>query len=679
MKKLFLYLLCFLYFAFAKAQLESSFWYFGVNAGIDFSSGTPTAIDDGQLVTLEGCSTISDATGNLLFYTDGSLVYDRNHSQMLNGFGLKGNSSSTSSSIVVPDPASNTRYFIFTVDTNDQDFFLAEGLHYSIVNMTLNGGLGDVETSTKNTQLLTRTSEKLTAVENANGTGFWILTQFEDQFYAFELTATGLNLTPVVSTAAPFIELITSPFTNVNVSAMRGYIKLNSTGDKLVAAHFSNNTTAEFASITDINEARSISYTNGGELYLYDFDNNTGVVTNPLPLLTKSDGASPYGVEFSSNGNYLYAEIDFLNPSITSVFEQVSGEILQYDLTATDIAASKQIIHTDNLGHFRGALQMGLDNRIYHSRISENALSVIQSPDSNGVNANYIYNNFVLANNTFSQYGLPIFVQSFLFNGDIIVNDHCLGEAQFYNVNTAANIVNITWDFGDGSSSVEVSPSYTYAIPGTYVITATVETVVNTFTVSNTVTVFENVSIDNIPEDIISCDTGFDTAIFDLSEIPMLVNNDPNQLVQLFENENDAIQNINNINNLSTYSNTSSPQTIFIRVSNENCFEIISFRLIVENCEVTVYNVITPNDDGSNDQFMISGLRDIYDKHKIYIFTRYGQLIWKGDNNTSSWDGRANTGLAYQKDKILPTGTYYYIIEFNEPGVKPKAGYIYLN
>ncbi len=678
MKKL-LFLYCFLCFAFAKAQLESSFWYFGVNAGIDFSSGTPTAIDDGQLVTLEGCSTISDAAGNLLFYTDGSLVYDRSHVQMPNGFGLKGNSSSTSSSIVVPDPANGDRYFIFTVDTNDQDFFLAEGLHYSTIDMTLNGGLGDVELSTKNTQLLTRTSEKLTAVENANGTGFWILSQFQDQFYAFELTTAGLNTSPIVSTVGPFIELVTTSFTNVNVSAMRGYIKLNSTGDKLVAAHFSNNSTSDFAGITNINEARSISYTQGGELYLYDFDNNTGIVSNPLPLLTKTDGASPYGVEFSSNGNYLYAEIDFLNPSITSVFEQIRGEILQYDLTATDITASKQIIHTDQLGHFRGALQMGLDNRIYHSRISENALSVIQSPDANGAAANYVYNDFVLSNNTFSQYGLPIFVQSFLFNGDILVSDHCLGEEQSFSVNTAANIVSISWDFGDGSTSLEETPDYTYANPGIYTITAVVETVVNTFTVTATITVFQNVTVNNIPEDFILCDTGFDTAVFDLTSIPDIVNSNTNQIVELFETENDALLDINNINNLSTYTNISSPQTIFIRVSNENCFEIISFRLIVENCEVTVYNAITPNEDGSNDVFTISGLRDIYDKHKIYIFTRYGQLIWKGDNSTPSWDGRANAGLAYQRDKILPTGTYFYVIEFNEPGVKPKAGYVYLN
>lgn len=672
-------LCCFLCIAFAKAQLESSFWYFGVNAGIDFSSGTATAIDDGQLITLEGCSTISDATGNLLFYTDGTLVYDRTHTQMPNGFGLKGNSSSTSSSIVVPDPANGNRYYIFTVDTNDQDFSLAEGLHYSTVDMSLNGGLGDVELGTKNTQLLSRTSEKLTAVENASGTGFWILSQFEDKFYSYELTTSGLNATPVISTVAPFIELVTTSFTNVNVSAMRGYIKLNSNGDKLVAAHFSNNSTSDFNGITNINEARSISYTQGGELYLYDFDNNTGVVSNPTPLLTKADGASPYGVEFSSNGHYLYAEVDFMNPSTTTVFELIRGEILQYDITAVNIPASKQIIHTDNLGHYRGALQMGLDNRIYHSRISENALSVIQSPDSNGINANYSYNNFVLENNTFAQYGLPIFVQSFLFNGNIIINDHCLGEEQTLSVNTAANIITIDWDFGDGNTSNLINPAHTYDSSGTFTISATVDTVVNTFTVTATVNVFENVVINAVPEDIILCDTGFDTAIFDLSQIPNQVSSDPNQMVQLYVTEIDAIQEINSINNLNSFNNSSSPQPIYIRISNENCFEIVQFNLIVENCEVNIYNVITPNDDGINDVFVISGLRDIYDKHKIYIFTRYGQLIWEGDNKTPSWDGKANTGLAYQPNKTLPTGTYYYIIEFNEPGVKPKAGYVYLN
>ena len=54
------------------SQQEASNWYFGRNAGLKFhENGTVTALSDGQLNTWEGCATISDAEGNLLFYTDG--------------------------------------------------------------------------------------------------------------------------------------------------------------------------------------------------------------------------------------------------------------------------------------------------------------------------------------------------------------------------------------------------------------------------------------------------------------------------------------------------------------------------------------------------------------------------------------------------------------------------------
>jgi gliding motility-associated-like protein len=675
-------LLIFLCCAFAKAQLESSYWYFGINAGIDFSSGTAIAIDDGQLQTLEGCSTISDEFGNLLFYTDGSTVYNAAHVVMPNGTGLKGNSSSTSSSIIVPLPNNPDRFYIFTVDTDDQNYRDSEGLHYSVVDMSFDGGLGDVDASQKNIPLLSITSEKLTAIENGSGNGFWVITHFEDTFYSYELTATGLNTNPVTTTITPFIELVNVPFTNVDVSAMRGYIKVNPTGDKLVAAHFSNNTTADFNGITNVTEARSLSYAQGGELYLYDFDNNTGILSNPIPLLTKADGASCYGVEFSANGNYLYVETDYMTPSSTSIFNFIRGEIDQYDLNASNIAASKNVIYTDALSPFRGALQLGLDNKIYHSRINRIGLSVIESPDNAGVASNYNLDGFILSTGTSPQYGLPIFVQSFLSDGNIIANDHCFGEEQSMQINSSATINSIIWDFGDPSSSNNTStlenPNHTFSEPGNYTITATVTTIFSTFTTTTTITVFDNVSIDEQPEDIIVCDEGFDTATFDLTPIINQTSTILSQQVSLHETEEEAILNTNPILNSSTYQNTTNPQTLFVKVSNENCEEIIPFQLIVENCPFQIYNVITPNDDGKNDTFVISGLRNVYDKFKISIFTRYGQKIWEGDNNSPDWDGRANQGLFHGND-VLPTGTYFYVIQPNEPETKPVAGYIYLN
>ena len=50
------------------SQKEANFWYFGNGAALDFNSGSPVPVNGSQLNTLEGCSSFSDANGNLLFY-----------------------------------------------------------------------------------------------------------------------------------------------------------------------------------------------------------------------------------------------------------------------------------------------------------------------------------------------------------------------------------------------------------------------------------------------------------------------------------------------------------------------------------------------------------------------------------------------------------------------------------
>lgn len=91
---------------YSSAQNEGNIWYFGASAGLDFNSGVPIALTDGQLNTGEGCSSIADNNGDLLFYTDGMTAYNKNHTIMPNGSGLLGNSSSTQSGIIVKKPGS---------------------------------------------------------------------------------------------------------------------------------------------------------------------------------------------------------------------------------------------------------------------------------------------------------------------------------------------------------------------------------------------------------------------------------------------------------------------------------------------------------------------------------------------------------------------------------------------
>lgn len=93
-------------------QLESSYWYFGINSGLKFTENSSEPVFDGRLQTTEGRATISDSEGNLLFYTDGIYVYNRNHQLMPNGIVLKGNPSSTQSGIIVPYPNRSDLYYI---------------------------------------------------------------------------------------------------------------------------------------------------------------------------------------------------------------------------------------------------------------------------------------------------------------------------------------------------------------------------------------------------------------------------------------------------------------------------------------------------------------------------------------------------------------------------------------
>src|SRR5678815_5797215 len=108
MKKYFTLLIFFPLIVFAQQQPVK--WYFGYNAGLDFSGGNPVPVS-GALFQWEGNATACDQTGNLEFYTDGVTVWDATHSVMPNGTGLLGNGSSTHSATVVPMPGNPDQYY----------------------------------------------------------------------------------------------------------------------------------------------------------------------------------------------------------------------------------------------------------------------------------------------------------------------------------------------------------------------------------------------------------------------------------------------------------------------------------------------------------------------------------------------------------------------------------------
>ena len=425
MNKNFCFLVALFLGCISYTQNEASYWYFGNRAGLRFdsSTGNVTAITDGQLSTLEGCTTISDENGDLLFYSDGRFVWDRNHQIMPNGTGLNGDNSSTSSGVIIPKPQDPDIYYLFTVDEPHHDPSLREGgnfgLNYSQVNMTQNGGLGEVDATLKNVPLVTydignalqseyKCSEKITAVRADDCSSLWVITHFVDSFYAFKVDVNGVSNTPVISTIGTAV-----PVEGYRRNAL-GYIKASPDGTKIAVAHFGF--------------ATSLGTNAPGGVFLYDFDNDTGMVSNENIVYDPSNGDSPYGVEFSSENRKLYATIG------TGSSGNSSSQVVQWDLEAANISASQQIIHTSNTLS-GGALQLGIDGRIYRAQTdfsnfpnTGQFIGVIENPEADGVLANYNENGILLdVNGGFqntSRIGLPPFIQS-LFNSKIdIINDN---------------------------------------------------------------------------------------------------------------------------------------------------------------------------------------------------------------------------------------------------------------
>jgi gliding motility-associated-like protein len=420
------------------AQKESNTWYFGTKAGLDFSSGAPVAITNGQLTTSEGCATISNSDGVLKFYTDGITVYTKNHTVMKNGSGLMGNSSATQSAVVAPHPGDTSVFYIFTIDAVQNG--LKNGLRYSIVDMRLDGGNGTV--TTKNILLYTPSAEKVTAIKHGNSIDFWIISHRfgNDEFVAYKLTKAGLNLTPIISkVGTPHVGGTSgNPIVNGKGNS-QGYLKASPKGDKIALAIIKS-----------------------GLFELFDFDNKTGKLSNAQKSPVSIPGA--YGVEFSPDGSKLYLSSYYPN-----------GSVYQYDMQAPNIFTSRVVLTTGNTSVRFGAIQAGPDGKLYIARRNWGSIDVINNPNAKGTACDYKRNQIGLKGRT-SKIGLPTFIQSY-FRKDTLkcsfsYQGLCVKDSFKFFVTTNYGVENFLWDFGDNTSQNDTASGdavlYLYKQGGTY-------------------------------------------------------------------------------------------------------------------------------------------------------------------------------------------------------------------
>ena len=102
------------------------------------------------------------------------------------------------------------------------------------------------------------------------------------------------------------------------------------------------------------------------------------------------------------------------------------------------------------------------------------------------------------------------------------------------------------------------------------------------------------------------------------------------------------------------------------------------------NEDIVIYDGISPNGDGVNDEFRIVGLNNFPDNN-LKIFNRWGVAVFDQNSyeqpGSELFAGFSNGRVTISKNRQLPVGTYYYILEYdNGNGVKrSKAGYLYIN
>ncbi len=176
-----------------------------------------------------------------------------------------------------------------------------------------------------------------------------------------------------------------------------------------------------------------------------------------------------------------------------------------------------------------------------------------------------------------------------------------------------------------------------------------------------------------------ACNEGFGIGSFDLTQIEEIANLAPDQSITgYYLNPQDAQQQINAISDPFSFTNTMENEIIYIRIDGDDileCYELAQFMLEIENCPPFVPQGFSPNSDTINDTFEITGLKNVFD-YELLIYSRFGNLIYKGDNDVDFWDGTPNQGIGGTQ---APSGVYYWVLYLNDSNFNDMTGWVYLN
>jgi PKD repeat protein len=450
---------------------QANLWYFGNSAGLDFSTEPPTVLSDGMSSSNYISSTMCDSKGNLLFYTDGYVVYNRFHQAMPNGYNQSGGES-----IIVPHPGNSALYYLILVSELD-------GIRIYIVDMSLDDGRGDVAAP-----LLAAFTNGLAVTKACSFNGYWALTRrptdgttLED-FWAFKIDEDGLDPSIVYSNVGQAMDV-------------GRHLKISPDGKRVAC-----------------------SYQTAGKYYLgiYDFDPyNTGTVSNPRVLNINPAPSWLSGAEFSSDSRYLYVSGDFAS----------DPKVMQFDLEAGDIDAisnSMTVIASQFFASYTGVPQLAPNGKIYvpiDAVTPPSFVDVIHAPNNPGIACQYQKKGLDLGPTGTVRAGLCNVISSYLNAPYIAFPNNApdticqLNSPIFYQIpNVQCKVDSITWQ--TENLSAQIQPNYQYATiryltPGTGRLIVTAHTACGSSSDTLEILVVEplNKTLELGP-DLVVCDNG---------------------------------------------------------------------------------------------------------------------------------------------------------------------------
>ena len=501
MRKLLLIFLLSILHNLCYAQLETSVWYFGSNAGLDFKSEIPTILTDGALLNWEGVASFSDSLGNLLMYTDGKTIWNRQHTPMPNGTDLIGSPGSTECAIIVPWPGSKTKYYVFVVAENGKG-----PLSYSVVDMTMDDGMGDV-TNAKNVVLEDLVVEKVTAIRHSNCKDFWLLTRVtgrnNDENHTANTEGTSVieylvDETGIVVSSrkafdvgsldyslADFFKSLDSFDSQDDHPCAVGYMRVSPNGQYIACATSARVNVGghDFYSILD----------------LYKFDPATGEVSKYQTFY--DPWTELYGVEFSNDASKLYYSTlyyvyqldltlppDEIQESAVQVgyydyesfgIPQIPLDIQPYDYATWDEYKYALEMKTPHAG----ALQLAINGKIYLSQNNCEYLGVIENPRGKGEACNFNTRGQYLGGKI-GQMGLPNFIPSYFLPPNFEIHNNCSNKEVLFICTDTRKLDSYLWEISDYQGNLIVSSNQReceYQLPesGSYRVTLTVRSGAN--------------------------------------------------------------------------------------------------------------------------------------------------------------------------------------------------------